>query len=227
LVGDFFDRGLNVTECLWFIYHLEQQAVKHGGYVHFILGNHEIMNLNDDIRYVRNKYTENSKLMNEEYTNFYKPDTELGRWLQTKNIAEKIGKYLFVHGGIAPELNVFSVSLDSINNSAREYYFNSKLAKQSGDTLARTIYNSKYSPFWYRGYVKESILESEIDSTLNNFGIGKIVVGHTIVEDVRYFYNKKIIGIDTDHAEGDTEGFFYENGVEYRVDIFGIRSSIK
>jgi hypothetical protein len=70
LNGDFFDRGLNVTECLWFIYHLEQEAVKNGGYVHFILGNHEIMNMNDDIRYVRNKYTETSKFLGEDYREF-------------------------------------------------------------------------------------------------------------------------------------------------------------
>ncbi len=56
LNGDFFDRGLHVTECLWLIYHLEQEALKSGGYVHFILGNHEIMNMNADFRYVRNKY---------------------------------------------------------------------------------------------------------------------------------------------------------------------------
>jgi len=40
LVGDYFDRGLNVTETLWLIYKLEQEAEKVGGKVHFILGNH-------------------------------------------------------------------------------------------------------------------------------------------------------------------------------------------
>ena len=45
LPGDFFDRGLNVTECLWLIYDLEEKAKLYGGYVHYILGNHEIMNM--------------------------------------------------------------------------------------------------------------------------------------------------------------------------------------
>lgn len=45
LVGDFVDRGASTTQVLWLIYKLEQAATSHGGHVHFILGNHEIKNL--------------------------------------------------------------------------------------------------------------------------------------------------------------------------------------
>lgn len=227
LNGDFFDRGLNVTECLWFIYHLEQEAVKNGGYVHFILGNHEIMNMNDDIRYVRNKYTETSKFLNEDYKSLYKPNTELGRWLETKNIVEKIGPYLFLHGGISEEINMLNPSLEDMNTKSRKYYYSSKAARESGDTLVSTIFRSKYSPFWYRGYVQETIKEDSLNITLKIFDVEKIVVGHTIVDDVRYFYQGKVIAIDTDHAGGDTEGILLEAGKEYRVDINGNRSKIK
>jgi len=41
IVGDVFDRGDKVTECLWLIYRLETEAKKYGGRVHFLLGNHE------------------------------------------------------------------------------------------------------------------------------------------------------------------------------------------
>ncbi len=44
IVGDCFDRGDQVIECLWLIYMLEEMALNDGGKVHFILGNHEIMN---------------------------------------------------------------------------------------------------------------------------------------------------------------------------------------
>lgn len=227
LAGDFFDRGLNVTECLWFIYYLEQEAVKHGGYVHFILGNHEIMNMSGDLRYVRNKYFENCKLMNEDYSSLYKPDTELGRWLSSKNVAEKIGNYLFVHGGISPELDSISNSLEIINSAAREYYFSSKAAKQSGDKLHNILYSGKFSPFWYRGYIKQTITEPELDKIISNFEVSTIIVGHTIVEDVKSFYNGKVIGIDTDHAGGDTEGLLIEDGKYYRTNIQGNRIELK
>ncbi len=227
LVGDFFDRGLNVTECLWFVYHLEQEALKNGGYVHFILGNHEIMNMNDDLRYVRNKYFDNCKLINEDYKDMYKQNTELGRWLETKNLVEKIGSYLFLHGGISEELNMLNPAIEDINTKSRNYYFNSKAARQSGDTLVSTVFRSKSSPFWYRGYVQETIREDSLNLTLKLFDIDKIVVGHTIVDDVRYFYNGKVIAIDTDHAEGDTEGVFIEEGIAFRVDRYGNRNLLK
>ena len=41
LVGDFVDRGNQVTQVLWLIYKLEYQAKEQGGQVHFILANHE------------------------------------------------------------------------------------------------------------------------------------------------------------------------------------------
>ena len=38
--GDVFDKGPGVTESLWLIYKLEQQAEAAGGMVHYLLGNH-------------------------------------------------------------------------------------------------------------------------------------------------------------------------------------------
>lgn len=227
LVGDFFDRGLNVTECLWFIYHLEQEAIKYNGYVHFILGNHEIMNMNDNFYYVRNKYFENTYLIQESYENWYKQNTELGRWLRTKNIVEKIGNYLFTHGGISQKVNKLGPSLININSTARNFYHMRTLAEQSRIELINTLFSSKTSPFWFRGYVKEEINENAIDSTLNKYEVDKVVVGHTIVSDVRYFYNEKIIAIDTWHRKGDSEGLLIENGIEYRIEKNGKRSAIK
>jgi hypothetical protein len=56
LIGDFVDRGTMVTEVLWLIYSLEEKASAAGGYVHYILGNHEIMNMSNDLRYVQDRY---------------------------------------------------------------------------------------------------------------------------------------------------------------------------
>jgi hypothetical protein len=227
LVGDFFDRGLNVTECLWFIYHLEQEAVKSGGYVHFILGNHEIMNMNDDFRYVRHKYFHNTYLIKENYKDWYTVNTELGRWLQTKNIVEKIGNYLFMHGGVSEEINALGPSIKKINRVARKYYYNGELAVQSNNGLVNALYNGEASPFWYRGYIKETTTKEEVDITLEKYAVKRIVVGHSVVRDVSYFYDKKVIGIDTRHAKGDSEGLLIENGNEFRLDKYGARQQIK
>ena len=67
LTGDFVDRGDLVTEVLWLIYSLEEKAKAAGGYVHFILGNHEIMNMNGDLRYLNAKYVNNAALLNTDF----------------------------------------------------------------------------------------------------------------------------------------------------------------
>jgi ankyrin repeat protein len=55
-VGDVFDRGDEVTEAFWFIYHMEEQAQKQGGRLHFILGNHEMMIMRNEDSYIADKY---------------------------------------------------------------------------------------------------------------------------------------------------------------------------
>ncbi|MBK8831833.1 MAG: metallophosphoesterase [Saprospiraceae bacterium] len=226
LNGDFFDRGLHVTECLWLVYHLEQEALKAGGYVHFILGNHEIMNMNGDLRYMRNKYYENTYIIQEAYSNWYTPDTELGRWLQSKNIVEKIGTYLFTHGGISPEVAADKADVEKINSLARDFYYKEAKALECKDEFLVALFSDKTSPFWYRGYVSQTIDEAALNTILTKYEVTKIVVGHSIVDDVRYFYNGKVIAIDTKHASGDAEALLIESGTEYRVDLAGKRFPI-
>jgi len=104
LLGDYFDRGTNVTECLWLIYKLESEAAAAGGKIHFILGNHEVLNLQGTSQYARKKYIENAHVLGEPYGRLYDNNTEIGRWLRTKNSIELVGDYVFCHGGISPEL---------------------------------------------------------------------------------------------------------------------------
>lgn len=228
LLGDFFDRGLHVTECLWLIYHLEQEAEKAGGKVHFILGNHDLMNMGNDLRYVRNKYSENAALMGVDYKELYKPDTELGRWLQTKNIAEKIGDILFVHGGFAEEINDLSLSLSQLSELCRPHYCtDTKVRREMFTGPLKTLYSSKTSPFWYRGYVEEDASEEQIDQTLMMYKAKTIVVGHTLVDNVTTFYGGRIVAIDTKHADSNSQALLHTGGRFYRVNASGQRQELR
>ncbi|UCE65156.1 MAG: metallophosphoesterase, partial [Candidatus Zixiibacteriota bacterium] len=120
IAGDVFDRGEKVTECLWLIYRLEQEAVKSGGRVHYLLGNHELMDLRGDLRYVPEKY--NAGIVDRgriSYDRLFGERTEFGRWLRTKNAIVIINGILFVHGGISPELIRHHKNITDINRTVR------------------------------------------------------------------------------------------------------------
>ncbi len=227
LTGDFFDRGSQVTEVLWLIYSLEEKAKAAGGYVHFILGNHEIMNMNGDLRYVHSKYKESAILLGERYEDLYGENSELGRWLRSKNIIEKIGDILYLHGGISQEVNSMDISIEQINELSRPYYADSLY--QFTDKRLNILYGDS-GPFWYRGYYQGTAKASpaQIDSTLSNFNIRHIATGHTVVADtISVRYNGKVFDIDVHHAAGKSEALLIEGGKFFRVNASGKKFLIK
>lgn len=228
LVGDFFDRGLNVTECLWLIYKLEEEAEAVGGKVHFILGNHEILNLAGYYNYTRKKYLENARIMGEDYGRWYDDKSELGRWLRTKNAVEKIGDYVFCHGAISPELAASGLSLSDINRITRQ-----NIGTPEEDLVspeAQLVFHSRIGIFWYREAAKNKLSEQQIDDILTYAGAKRMVVGHTLMPDITALYNGKLICIDLFHDENVRQGamrtLYIEDGLCYSLDARGIKSSV-
>ena len=52
ITGDLMDRGTDSRKIMDLVMQMEQQAIADGGMVHLLLGNHEVMNLVGDLRYV-------------------------------------------------------------------------------------------------------------------------------------------------------------------------------
>ena len=227
LDGDFFDRGTQLQEVLWFIYALEDKAKAAKGYVHFVLGNHEIMNLNGDLRYVQPQYFEHAKLMAKSYLELYGADTELGRWLRTKNIIEKIGNILCMHGGFSPIMNRVALPLSKINQVARPYYGDTAYAYP--DAITELIY-SDFGPFWYRGYYTGKVRANiqQVDSTLTFYNSDHIATGHTIISnEVTSNFNGKVFNTDVPHAKGLSEALLVEDNKFYRVNVKGEKIELK
>ncbi len=195
ILGDVFDRGDKVTECLWLIYKLELEAKEHGGQVHFILGNHEIMALFGDDRYVHKKYKRLVNAIESSYEDLFGQNTELGSWIRSKNVIEVIDNTLYVHGGISPELNELGLTTQEINEAVRRILNYDNRTEMIDEDLRQILFNSK-GPFWYRGYLDDQITEEEIDEIRHAHQVDHIVIGHTIVPEISDFYNKKIIAID-------------------------------
>jgi len=200
--GDLFDRGFNITECMWLLYKLEDEAKAVGGKVHLIIGNHEMMNMSDDWRYVETKYFNNAHLMGKRMSDLYSSDTELGRWLRSKNIIEKIGDYGFMHGGISPNLSALNISLEQINEYGR--------LEMNGITCPNNdcaVVNSSDGVYWYRGMAEEELTQQQVDDILDAYGVKRVIFGHTKDNTVRSFYNDRVMAIDMYHIYNFNNGF--------------------
>lgn len=229
LGGDFVDRGEQVTEVLWLIYSLEEKAKAAGGRVHYVLGNHEIMIMSGDTRYINPRYRLHVALIGARaYEFLFDENTELGRWLRTKNIMEKIGENLFIHAGISPEINDMRINVNSINILARPFYADSIGAYPEKDKKLPIIF-SDFGPFWYRGYYKKDAvgMQETVDASLRKFKVKHIFTGHTIVaETISLFWGNKVINTDLHHAEGKSEAVLIEDGKYFKVNSAGERTPL-
>ncbi len=109
-LGDLFDRGSDVTRTLWFLYRLEREAAEAGGGVHVVLGNHEVMVLTDDLRYVASKERMIAHFHAVDYDRMYDPrHSVLGRWLVSQPGLLRVDDLLLAHGGVSPAYSEYSV----------------------------------------------------------------------------------------------------------------------
>ncbi len=92
------------------------------------------------------------------------------------------------------------------------------------------------SPLWYRGYFEDwndykKTSQSEVDAVCNYYKVQKIIVGHTIVEEIKTHFNGKVIGIDVtrhyDNKKNKPSALLIENNVFYAVDELGRKFPIK
>jgi hypothetical protein len=224
LVGDFVDRGPSATQVLWLIYKLEQSARQHGGQVHYILGNHEIKNLQGNVQAAHRIYANVATILGRNHAELFGNDAFLGRWLMSKNTAEVINGVLYVHGGLHPKLADLPYTLDELNDIVRAHYRQPWYPKYGAGEEALLLH-PKSGPSWYRGYFEADLTQAQVDATLAKFGARAVVVGHTLQSRVTTLFNGKVFAIDVkhpwDHRVGvpprRSEGLLLVGGQAWRV----------
>ncbi|WP_339614301.1 ankyrin repeat domain-containing protein [uncultured Winogradskyella sp.] len=227
VAGDMFDRGPQVTEVLWFLYDLEKQAEEKGGKLHVLLGNHDVMVLNGNLRSVHPKYTEIAKILETPFNTLFNKGTVLGDWLRTRPVLVKINNILFTHGGLHPDLVEKGLSMEDINNEFKQQLVASELDEnrnELGDFLHRAN-----GPIYYRGYFQgELATNGQIDALLKHFKISTIVVGHTTHKEIEMHYDGKVIVIDANMKSGTMgEMLLWQNGVFSRGNLLGEELALK
>jgi hypothetical protein len=207
LLGDIVDRGDYVTECFWLINKLEQQARQQSGYVHYLLGNHEIMLLTKDYRYLADKYFYMNDQLKMDFADHFDQNSFFRRWLDSKNMILKIGPYLFVHAGLSYESFFRKYSISQMNSALRQYLKNPK-PRSYTDTVKWLL--SDEGPLWYRGYNAQFdssrlINSAQLDSVLKFYKASTIFIGHTHTATVKRVFNGRIILMDVPYYLDEAE----------------------
>jgi len=233
LVGDFVDRGPSVTQVLWLIYKLEQDAARAGGQVHYILGNHEIKSLQGNFQSAHEKYFNAAVVLGRQQVELFGDDAFLGRWLASKNTVEVINGILFVHGGLHPALAERHWTLEDLNRIVRGHYRRTWYPKQQAG-IEDFLIDPKTGPSWYRGYFKDDLDQAQVEKTLARFNATAAMVGHTLRSQVQKLFEGKVYAIDVKHPSDyrsyllprRSEGVWLERGKAWRVREDGSRVAL-
>lgn len=223
ILGNCIKAQEESVEFLWFIYSLEEQAQLAGGAVHFILGTHELSNINGEWINQQPKYAKRKSASKGAVTALYDGNREIRRWLLTKNVVEKIGNTLFVYGGVSRELLMSGLSIREINLLCKRGYSN---INQPISSLTELLLNGPNSLIYYQ-YNQEFADETLIDDTLNHFNVDTIVTGNNASEHVSSYFDNKVISVGSDYSESRPEALFVKYDRFYKFNIKGKLERIK
>lgn len=206
--GDVTDRGPHSRRVMDLLMTLERQATRAGGRVHALLGNHEVMNIIGDLRYVSP----------EEFAAFRTPDSESLRTAAFEQLADparrtdtqyrreweeerplgwvehrlafgsdgRYGKWLrqrntaAIVGGTVFVHGGLSPKYAEFTVGSLNETIRAELADPARwhDGMA----SDQEGPFWYRGLAlePEEQIAPHVDRLLAHHGVSRIVVGHTV-----------------------------------------------
>ncbi|MEM0354110.1 MAG: metallophosphoesterase [Thermoplasmata archaeon] len=228
---------------------MHKKASKVGGAVYSLIGNHELMNVMGDFRYVSNenlynfKYFSNGKIYlgKKGRKDAFKPGGPLAKHIAcTRNSVIIIGSTMFVHAGILPAL-VKQLEYLEIDNQTKLKYLNAivrkwllhklteraKISKKvniSKRVISSIINDANLSPFWTRifGLIpegKELNSPECFESIKETLEVFKI--GHIVVGHTPQFFTSND-GINGTCYEKDSYRLYRIDGGFSRA--FGISS---
>ena len=172
---------------LYFMTKLHNKAMKHGGAVYSLIGNHEFMNVIGDFSYVSHNnirhfdnYNHNGNIIEDGYDGrktAFAPGNKIANFLAcTRKMALIIGSNLFVHAGMIPQM-IAKYKIDDMNKILTLFLLDE--IKQP-ELFKDLFLSGKTSPLWTR------IFGTRIDNCIELlqplkeiYNVNRIYVGHT------------------------------------------------
>jgi hypothetical protein len=208
-LGDILDRGDHELEILELLDRLSQEAEKQGGSVIVLNGNHEIMNVQLDFRYVTEtgfsvfagfSISDSSsgafRTIPEHQRGraaAFSPGGPWARRLARNSVVVIINSTAFVHGGLLPEHA--RLGIETINEEVREWMLGH--IRQTPDPI-----RGPRSPVWVRDLSLDPTDEDcrRLRETLHLVGADRLVVGHTVQEHINCACDSLVWRVDTGMA---------------------------
>ena len=83
-------------------------------------------------------------------------------------------------------------------------------------------------PLWYRGYFRAPrATDAELKAALAALGANKVVVGHSIVDQVQTLYGGRVVAIDVTFENPErAQGLVFDNGRLMRALMDGSRTGL-
>ena len=199
--GDQLDRGDQERAILDLFERLRVESTAAGGAFHAVLGNHELMNVRGDLRYVTDggfadfldvaAYESEDSLMVWDRSSgtfragtladfeprqrgrmaAFMPGGPYAKLLARRQVILQIGDNVFVHGGVLPSHVAYGI--DEINDAAQAWL--------RGDAELPPVLSGPDSPQWTRLYSSDpdSVACGVLDVALTALKAERIVMGHT------------------------------------------------
>jgi hypothetical protein len=169
------------VEVIYFIEEMARQAEKLDSKVVSILGNHEIMNIQGDLRFVS---ANDIKRIGgtEERIKLFKPGSELCKLLSNRPLIYKYNGFLFCHGGLSMSM-LEKNSIEQMNQKTKKWLLN--------EISEPGFLRNEDSPIWSRKFAFNMGSENELQQILKLTNSNKMFVGHTVSDSIESKYNGK------------------------------------
>jgi hypothetical protein len=152
-----FGKGhLVITDCpmysmendflYWLLYKLEQEAEKMGGKVHIVLGRDPFRKIQKKERAASEFRPDFFKVQDWDYDTIFQKNSEMGRWIYSKNVVENIGGYLILESGLNEDL-IDGLPLDTVNQLFIEAF--------------NTVKQGDYGEFYIEDNVQKRLLKQK------------------------------------------------------------------
>jgi hypothetical protein len=168
--GDTIDRGDDDRAVIDLIERLRVEARKAGGELIAMSGNHELMNVAGDMRYVSEA---SAAAFEQGRAEAFAPGAPYARILATWPVITKVDRSVFVHGGVL--LAHVRYGIDRVNDETAAW--------MRGERAAPAIMMADDAPVWTRLYSAEDEPSAEIcaqlKQVLSKLGADRMIVGHT------------------------------------------------